>query len=35
LQTTDPDEALRLHNELTEVTKELEQAEERWCELTE
>ncbi|MBP89638.1 MAG: ABC transporter ATP-binding protein [Planctomycetaceae bacterium] len=35
LQTTDPDEALRLHNELTEVTKELEQAEERWCKLTE
>ena len=35
LQATDPDEALRLHNELTAVAKELEQAEERWCELTE
>jgi len=35
LTETDPDEALRLHNEVTRVTTELEEAEERWCELQE
>lgn len=35
LQTTDPDEALRLHNELSDVAARLAEAEERWCELTE
>jgi ATP-binding cassette subfamily F protein 3 len=36
LQTsTDPDEALRLHNELTDVTGQLDSAEHRWCELQE
>jgi ATP-binding cassette subfamily F protein 3 len=35
LSETDPDEALRLHNELTEVTEKLAEAEDRWCELQE
>ena len=35
LSETDPDEALRLHNELTEVTGKLTEAEDRWCELQE
>jgi ATP-binding cassette subfamily F protein 3 len=35
LVETDPDKALRLHNELTEVTAELAEAEDRWCELQE
>lgn len=33
LTTTDPDDALRLHNEVEAITEELAQAEERWCEL--
>lgn len=33
LTTTDPDEALRLHNEIEALAEELGQAEERWCEL--
>ena len=32
---TDPDEAMRLHNEVTHLTEELAAAEERWCELQE
>ncbi|MCA9116233.1 MAG: ABC-F family ATP-binding cassette domain-containing protein [Planctomycetaceae bacterium] len=35
LAETNPEEALRLHNELTRVTGELEAAEGRWCELQE
>lgn len=35
LSETDPDEALRLHNELRSVSDELSQAEDRWCELQE
>ncbi len=35
LQETDPEEALRLHNELTRVQSELADAEEEWCELQE
>ena len=35
LSETDPDEALRLHNEVTRLTEELNEAEERWCELQE
>ncbi len=31
MQATDPAEALRLHNELTAVTAELTEVEERWC----
>ncbi|MDP6722097.1 MAG: ATP-binding cassette domain-containing protein, partial [Pirellulaceae bacterium] len=34
LTATDPEEALRLHNEVTAVAKELAAAEERWCELS-
>ena len=34
LNETDPDEAMKLHEELTVVTEELEQAEERWMELS-
>jgi len=34
MQATDPTEALRLHNELTEITTELETIEHRWCELS-
>lgn len=33
LSETDPDEALRLHNEVTRLENELAEAEERWCEL--
>jgi ATP-binding cassette subfamily F protein 3 len=33
--STDPGEALRLHNELTALVAELEKAEHRWCELQE
>ena len=33
LQATDPQEALRLHNELEVITAELAEAEQRWCEL--
>jgi len=35
LNETDPDEAMRLHNDVTRLTKELTTAEERWCELQE
>ena len=35
LEATDPAEALRLHDELTAVTKELTPNEQRWCELHE
>ena len=34
LTETDPDEAVRLHDKLTEISQELEQAEERWMELS-
>jgi ATP-binding cassette subfamily F protein 3 len=35
LQSTDPDEALRLHNEVTALTTQLAESEERWCQLQE
>ena len=35
LDATDPSEALRLHDEFTQVSEKLEKAEERWLELTE
>jgi ATP-binding cassette subfamily F protein 3 len=35
LQTTDPAEAVRLHQEITAIAKELAPAEHRWCELQE
>ena len=35
LQATDPDEALRLHNEVEAVTAEISEAESRWLELQE
>jgi len=35
LTETDPDEAVRLHEQLTEIGEELEAAEERWLELSE
>jgi ATP-binding cassette subfamily F protein 3 len=35
LMSTDPDEAVRLHDDLTTVSAELETAEHRWCELQE
>ena len=35
LAATDPDEALRLHEELTAIAKELAPIEERWCQLQE
>ena len=35
LQSTDPAEALRLHNEVLEVQQELSVAEDKWCELQE
>jgi ATP-binding cassette, subfamily F, member 3 len=34
-QSTDADEALRLHNEVEDLTSQLGEAEERWCELQE
>lgn len=34
MQATDPDEALRLHNELTSMTAELDGVEQRWCDLS-
>ena len=34
LTATDPDEALRLHHEVTALAAELAAAEERWCELS-
>ena len=35
LKETDPQEAMRLHEEVTRLTEELAAAEERWCELQE
>jgi ATP-binding cassette subfamily F protein 3 len=35
LESTDAGEALRLHNELTDLTAQLAAAEERWCKLQE
>jgi len=35
LQTTDPNEALRLHNEMTALVAQLTEAEECWCQLQE
>ena len=35
LETTDAEEALRLHNEVADITKELGEAEENWLELQE
>ena len=34
LTATDPEEAMRLHNEVTALAEELAAAEERWCELS-
>ncbi len=34
MQSTDADEALKLHNEMTSVGEELAQAEEQWCALS-
>ena len=35
LQSTDAVEALRLHNEISALTEQLTEAEERWCQLQE
>jgi ATP-binding cassette subfamily F protein 3 len=35
MAVTDPTEALRLHNEVLELTSQLNDAEERWCVLQE
>ena len=35
LKETNPDEALRLHEAITELTSQLEEAEEQWCQLQE
>ncbi len=35
LEETDPDEAVRLHQQMTEISEELSEAEERWMELSE
>ncbi len=35
MSSTDPKEALDLHNELTKINSELESIEHRWCELNE
>jgi ATP-binding cassette subfamily F protein 3 len=35
MQATDPKEAMRLHEELTQVTSDLESAETKWSELQE
>jgi ATP-binding cassette, subfamily F, member 3 len=35
MQTTDPAEALRLHNEVTSLASQLSESEERWCRLQE
>lgn len=35
LSETDPEEALRLHNQVSDVTEELSREEARWCELQE
>ena len=29
--STDPDEALKLHNEVTAIGEQLTEAEDRWC----
>jgi hypothetical protein len=33
LAATDPQEAIRLHNEFTAVSAQLAEAEDRWCQL--
>ena len=35
MQSTDADEALRLHNEIAALSEQLTAAEERWCQLQE
>ena len=35
MSATDPKEAMRLHNEVEELAKQLNDAEERWCVLQE
>ena len=35
LQTSNPDEALRLHNEVTALAAQIAEAEDRWCQLQE
>ncbi|HZZ70859.1 MAG TPA: ABC-F family ATP-binding cassette domain-containing protein [Pirellulales bacterium] len=35
LEATDPDESLRLHTEVADLTRQLSEAEERWCQLQE
>ncbi len=35
LETTDAAEALRLHNEVTSLTAQIAEAEDRWCQLQE
>jgi ATP-binding cassette, subfamily F, member 3 len=35
MKTSNPDEALRLHNEVTALAAKISEAEERWCELQE
>jgi len=35
MNTSDQNEALRLHNEVAAPTKQLEEAEARWCQLQE
>jgi len=35
MQTTDPDAALKLHNEVTALAAKIAEAEERWCQLQE
>jgi ATP-binding cassette subfamily F protein 3 len=35
MNTSDQNEALRLHNEVAALTKQLEESEERWCQLQE
>jgi ATP-binding cassette subfamily F protein 3 len=35
MKSTDPAEAMRLHNEVTTISAQLSEAEERWCRLQE
>jgi ATP-binding cassette subfamily F protein 3 len=35
MTATDPAEALRLHNEVSALTTQLAEAEDRWCQLQE
>lgn len=35
MTATDPDEAMRLHNEVMDLAKQLEESENRWCQLQE